>query len=108
MGGMLSIAEFNEHLQHLHVRAYFRRLGLEVSDAKSMFKLLDFDDDGEIDMEEFILGFTHLRGDAKRVDVAKLRQQNRKLLNAMTHLTELVIESYRHLIAKSAQGGIQG
>mmetsp|Transcript_43679 Transcript_43679/g.91209 ORF Transcript_43679/g.91209 Transcript_43679/m.91209 type:complete len:138 (-) Transcript_43679:5-418(-) len=54
------------------VQAYFEVLGLDVWDAWSFFKLLDLDNGGEVEVEEFLMGCLRLRGPARAIDVGKV------------------------------------
>merc|ERR1711988_1352211 len=42
--GTLSLEEFEAHAQDSHVKAYLSAMGLDVSEARSLFCLLDTDD----------------------------------------------------------------
>lgn len=47
-------------------------LGLDVDDAWSFFKLLDLDDGGDVEIEEFLMGCLRLRGTARAIDIGKI------------------------------------
>jgi len=72
--------EFYKIIVHDRVRAYFAILGLELTHAEGLFKLLDTDRSGRIGLEEFVLGCLRLKGEAKAVDVATLMYENKRLL----------------------------
>merc|ERR1740129_2309471 len=47
--GTISEEEFDQHLDDPRIRAHLRSVGLEVDEARGLFKLLDIDKSGEID-----------------------------------------------------------
>lgn len=63
---------FEEKINSPEVREYFQSLGLDVWDAWSFFKMLDLDESGAVDMEEFLMGCLRVRGQAKAIDISKI------------------------------------
>ena len=51
MTGLLSIEEFERMLEHERVVAYFNAMKLDVSDARSVFELIDCDESGEVTID---------------------------------------------------------
>lgn len=51
---------------------YFQTLGLDVWDAWTFFKLLDKDNGGAVEVEEFLMGCLRLRGQASAMDVGRI------------------------------------
>ncbi|CAE7948182.1 SCN8A, partial [Symbiodinium sp. KB8] len=70
--GIITFAMFEEKINSPAVKAYFEVLGLDVWDAWSFFKLLDLDDGGDVEIEEFLMGCLRLRGTARAIDVGKI------------------------------------
>eukprot|EP00439_Symbiodinium_sp_Y106_P012854 s1224_g1.t2 len=70
--GAITFAMFEEKIHSPAVQAYFEVLGLDVWDAWSFFKLLDLDNGGEVEVEEFLMGCLRLRGPARAIDVGKV------------------------------------
>jgi len=68
----ITFAIFEEKISSPDVQAYFEVLGLDVDDAWSFFKLLDLDDGGDVEIEEFLMGCLRLRGTARAIDVGKI------------------------------------
>eukprot|EP00927_Polykrikos_kofoidii_P071364 TRINITY_DN6762_c0_g2_i1.p1 TRINITY_DN6762_c0_g2~~TRINITY_DN6762_c0_g2_i1.p1 ORF type:complete len:734 (-),score=134.16 TRINITY_DN6762_c0_g2_i1:31-2091(-) len=64
--------------------AYFSALGIRAEDMSLLFTLLDADESGQVDSEEFVEGCSRLKGVALRVDVAfilrSIKQVHRRLL----------------------------
>merc|ERR1712192_143744 len=66
--------------------AYWNALGLDITDAKSLFVLLDRDHTGTIDIEEFLVGMLRLKGGARSLDMAKLQMEVEWMVEAMERL----------------------
>merc|ERR1712156_191345 len=77
--GRLSLDEFKTHLDDKRVCAYFHALGIDVSQAEQLFRLLDKDGSKMLNHNEFIAGCMRLRGHAKSLDVNLLLHEQRKL-----------------------------
>merc|ERR1719329_1584440 len=90
---------FERILNDERMQAYFRVLDLNITDAKDLFRILDADKDGTIDIEEFTTGCQKLRGGAKNIDVATLMQENRRVIRAVTHLMKKMKEEHSEHIA---------
>eukprot|EP00435_Cladocopium_sp_Y103_P025629 s508_g6.t1 len=75
--GCIDWEQFRSFIHNEHVQAYFATQQLDTSDARELFNLLDQDGDGEVCIEEFILGCKKLRGQAKSSDVATLLRENK-------------------------------
>jgi len=58
---------------------YFEAIDVNPSEAKGLFSLLDLDNSGTIDAEEFLAGCIRLRGPAKALELALLVQQVERL-----------------------------
>jgi len=82
--GMLSWQEFKTHLQTPEVSAYLQALELDVSQARSLFELLDRDGSDEVSLDEFLAGCMRLKGQAKSIDVNILLHENRRLFQKLT------------------------
>mmetsp|Transcript_10479 Transcript_10479/g.23800 ORF Transcript_10479/g.23800 Transcript_10479/m.23800 type:complete len:768 (+) Transcript_10479:83-2386(+) len=70
--GLLSWDEFKLHLRDDRVKAYFHALELDVSQASTLFRLLDVDCSNEVSFEEFLSGCMRLKGQARSIDVNML------------------------------------
>jgi len=92
--GDLTIEEFQEHVSNPIVQAYFQCIHLDFDKfgAERLFKLLDFDGGGHIDMNEFVVGCNKLRGTASSLDLAILhhvvKKQGKAHARVLAQLTE--------------------
>jgi len=89
--GCMTLTDFEEKLADERVKAWFRMLDLEVNDAWTLFKLLDVDGTGLVDLDEFVTGCLQLRGSAKCMDVAKVSQENKLILRAIDKVNRQIL-----------------
>lgn len=77
--GLLSWDEFNKHLQEPRILATLASLDLDVSEAQSLFRILDYSGSGEVNVHDFVWGFMRLKGNAKSADLCTLLYEHRQL-----------------------------
>merc|ERR1712113_480678 len=82
--GNISQDEFEQSLADDKVIAYFNYLKLDVSEARQLFGLIDFDQSGEVSIEEFLQGCYRLQGESRSLDV-KIMQYEVKYLSETVH-----------------------
>eukprot|EP00401_Gymnodinium_catenatum_P036086 CAMPEP_0117507918 /NCGR_PEP_ID=MMETSP0784-20121206/26673_1 /TAXON_ID=39447 /ORGANISM="" /LENGTH=728 /DNA_ID=CAMNT_0005303441 /DNA_START=36 /DNA_END=2222 /DNA_ORIENTATION=+ len=90
--GYITWEEFRDYLQNDEVRAFFATQKLDTSEAYHLFQLLDMDDSGSVSIEEFIMGFMQLKGEAKSADIAIMLRETRAInrkLRAFMRATEM-------------------
>jgi hypothetical protein len=61
-------------LQELII-AYFNALKLDVSDAKTLFRLIDYDHSEEIGIDEFLEGCYKLQGESRSLDMKIMQSE---------------------------------
>lgn len=71
--GSITIEEFEAKLDDERVIAYFNAMKLDVSDARVLFWLLDYDQSQEVNIDEFLTGCYKLQGESRSLDM-KLMQ----------------------------------
>lgn len=77
--GSLSWPEFHEYMADEKVRAYFESLDIDVSCAQKIFDLIDTEQAGDVDLEEFVIGCLNYRGQAKTIDVITINKQTSEI-----------------------------
>mmetsp|Transcript_98388 Transcript_98388/g.175185 ORF Transcript_98388/g.175185 Transcript_98388/m.175185 type:complete len:763 (+) Transcript_98388:76-2364(+) len=77
--GTITLMEFESMYDDESVRAMFQSLDLTASDAWTLFKLLDAESNGDIDLREFMDGCMRLRGPAKAMDIACIMDESRRI-----------------------------
>jgi hypothetical protein len=70
--------------------AYLNAIGIDHSEAKGLFTLLDDDGSGSVSIEEFVTGFLRLKGGAKAVDMVTLMYENRKIFKKINKVVQEV------------------
>merc|ERR1719408_988501 len=73
--GTITMDEFLTHLDDDRVIAYFNSMKLDVSDATALFKLLDTDRSGSVEINEFIDGCQKLKGESRTLDMHLMRYE---------------------------------
>jgi hypothetical protein len=76
---VITFAEFSKHLSRDESKAFFASLDIHADHAWEIFSLLDVDETGTVDLEEFVEGCLHLRGAASALDMMKLSRDVRRL-----------------------------
>eukprot|EP00928_Gymnodinium_smaydae_P033698 TRINITY_DN2406_c0_g1_i2.p1 TRINITY_DN2406_c0_g1~~TRINITY_DN2406_c0_g1_i2.p1 ORF type:complete len:665 (-),score=96.66 TRINITY_DN2406_c0_g1_i2:435-2372(-) len=80
--GMITLEEISTHFESKAVRALFRELDVETSEAMFLFEVLDVDSSGSISFEEFLNGCVRLQGPAKSMDTMLAATETRKALES--------------------------
>merc|ERR1712060_985441 len=68
----ITLDTFEKHMREKRMQAYFHSLDIKVSDAWTMFKLLDKRSDHIIDLNQFIEGCLQLKGSATAIEIESL------------------------------------
>merc|ERR1712146_402475 len=89
--GTLSLEEFLTHLTDDRVVAYFNSLKLDVSDATSLFKLLDVDHSGSVEYSEFIEGCQKLKGESRTLDMHLMRYELHTMRYELQELATAIV-----------------
>jgi voltage-gated sodium channel len=79
LSGTISWAEFQKFMADRRVKAYLMSLELDMSSLNSIFRLLDPDNTGEIDLIQYVEGCVEYRGAAAKVDFALVTAEIHKL-----------------------------
>merc|ERR1712032_1305850 len=78
--GQITLEEFDERTKLPQVAAIFSALGLDVSDAKRFFTLLDVDGSCLLEIDEFVIGCMSLKGHAKTIGMETLLYENKRMM----------------------------
>merc|ERR1719272_1631372 len=93
--GFVNGEEFTQKIKEdARLQAQFRKIGVQVEAYSSagLFQLLDFDGDGELDLDEFCLALQQVHGNARSIDVAKLTHDTRRVRRGLLDLTDIFTE----------------
>lgn len=105
--GVITYAMFEQQVHSPEVREYFETLGLDVWDAWSFFKMLDLDEGGCVEIDEFFMGCLRLRGAARAMDVCKIIHDQTWLLKTQSlfhsHMEEELKQLQQQILALSSK-----
>eukprot|EP00931_Biecheleriopsis_adriatica_P009902 TRINITY_DN11099_c0_g3_i1.p1 TRINITY_DN11099_c0_g3~~TRINITY_DN11099_c0_g3_i1.p1 ORF type:complete len:597 (-),score=98.74 TRINITY_DN11099_c0_g3_i1:51-1841(-) len=96
--GTCSFEEFQTHIMDDDTQALLGALEIESRDAITLFELLDQDNNGNVDLDEFITGCICLRGNAKAVHMEKISYQCKHLQSRV-----LALEQNLHYISSQQE-----
>merc|ERR1711920_288314 len=85
--GSLSIDEFEKHIEDEKIQAYLRSRQIDIGQVRTLFELLDVDETGDVDMEEFVQGVLRLKGGATSMDLAVLTYRVEHILHRIQALS---------------------
>merc|ERR1712100_1018340 len=71
--GELTKDEFLQSLKRADVTRHLQEVGIDVRQAENLFDILDYDESGNIDAQEFIEGVLTARGEAKAKDILSVQ-----------------------------------
>ncbi|CAE7345352.1 Sodium channel protein 60E [Symbiodinium microadriaticum] len=77
--GAITLSEMEQFFNDEEVCAMFQSLDLTARDSWTLFKLLDEEGNGDINLSEFIDGCLRLRGPAKALDIACVMDESRRI-----------------------------
>jgi len=69
----------DEFLCAFSENSFAESMNVGPSDAAAIFDLLDVDESGEVDIEEFVLGCLRIRGECRGLDMASLMYFNKRI-----------------------------
>lgn len=73
--GQITLLQLEDLLSDARMQAYLAAMGVEASDAWSVFKLIDVNASHAIDKDEFVAGMLRMRGQATSMDVQTLMER---------------------------------
>jgi len=98
--GTLTLDEFEQQIQDEHILTYLSTLELDIDQVRILLTLLDLDQNGEVDIEEFITGCLRLKGRAKSLDMAILQYQIEWILHNLSSLTDSISQGFNGVMSE--------
>jgi len=86
--GRITREVLEQAFKHETILAFFTSLKIDVPDATTLFDLLDFDQSGSIDLEEFLHGCYHLHGEASNLEAKMMQAEVRFMKENLLNLVE--------------------
>lgn len=96
--GYIVLEDFQRLMDDPRVLAYFRTMGLDISKAFHLFRLLDLDNSKSVSTSEFIMGCLRMQGGAKNVDVATLMYENKRMMMKWVIFMDFVEENFNNIL----------
>lgn len=75
--GVITVDEIEHHMEDAAVQEYFQKIDVEPGEAKCLFEMLDINNSGTIDFEEFVNGCIRLQGSARAIDLLLITRETR-------------------------------
>lgn len=94
-GENITAAEFVPQMEGEDMKLFCSSLGLHFTDGESLFKLLDADDSGELNIEEFVIGFLRLRGGSILIDMEVLIQETKSMIRAASSDSKKMLDELK-------------
>ncbi|CAE7769158.1 scn4aa [Symbiodinium pilosum] len=98
LNGHFTLDDFKEQIYNIKVQTLFRKLGINLDgiNAEELWDILDADQSGCIDEEEFAKGLKFFQGPAQSIHVYRLMREGAKLHDKVEHLAEVCSEILEH------------
>merc|ERR1712007_316879 len=80
--GTLTWDELQRHWSDVRVKQSFQKIGVDIDmepDMKGLFDLFDYNGDGQVLLTEFVWALAEMNGNARGIDVARLKYQVQQL-----------------------------
>jgi len=78
--GMLSWEELENHLHDDELQEYFLVLEMDPSEAKDLFRLLDINGSGQVNIDDFTNGCLRIMGTPRNLDICACMFQGKRIL----------------------------
>jgi hypothetical protein len=90
--------DFRRHISDPRISRFFEDLGVDIGreNIQGFFELLDFDGNGILDLEEFVVGLQKIHGKARSIDVAHVLHDIKSLNREVADLKTMMQDAYRH------------
>lgn len=97
-GGTLSRLELEAWLDEDQIMNVFKECEIPFEEAFELFDLIDRDQTGELDIDEFLGACSRIRGDCKSKDVHTVKLATECINIKMDYLNESIVECYMSIL----------
>jgi len=94
--GLITLEDLEVVLRDRKMNAWLNVLELNVTDAWTLFKLLDTNEKNVIGVNDFVEGCLRLKGSARSIDLARMMYENRWMMNKLVHLSQDIEKGFKH------------
>lgn len=81
--GYITFDVIEKNMETAAVRGFFESIDLDLSEARCLFEMLDADNSGKLDFEEFLSGCMRLQGPAKAIDMVMFMREMKEHLQVI-------------------------
>jgi len=85
---MVSVNELKAALNTMKLASFLESMEISTKDVWTLFRIIDSDQSGLIDLEEFVQGCMQLHGPAKSIHIAKMSHENKITRQAIKGLSQ--------------------
>jgi len=78
--GTISWDEFKYYLEDPRLLDFFKAIEVDVTEARGLFKLLDYDESDAVPIDEFVTSCFRLKNKSKGIDLTTLMYENKKMV----------------------------
>eukprot|EP00929_Paragymnodinium_shiwhaense_P089468 TRINITY_DN49616_c0_g1_i1.p1 TRINITY_DN49616_c0_g1~~TRINITY_DN49616_c0_g1_i1.p1 ORF type:complete len:639 (-),score=178.81 TRINITY_DN49616_c0_g1_i1:139-2055(-) len=103
--GCLSMEEFERRLDDERVQAYFNAMKLDVSDARTLFNLIDYDQSGEVGLDEFLEGCFKLQGESRSLDMKIMQVAVKHLIDRVHVINATMKREFDDIMTRLQEPG---
>eukprot|EP00931_Biecheleriopsis_adriatica_P044115 TRINITY_DN25205_c0_g2_i1.p1 TRINITY_DN25205_c0_g2~~TRINITY_DN25205_c0_g2_i1.p1 ORF type:complete len:321 (+),score=50.74 TRINITY_DN25205_c0_g2_i1:312-1274(+) len=106
---VINLREFEAMFHDEKVKVFLKSLDLAPNDAWTLFKLLDSERQGEVDLNNFIDGCSKLKGSARALDLASVQGDTRIMKKTVTKIERAMAGLERKLdnLIRSSTSALQ-
>jgi len=104
---MVSIKELKEALDSKKFASFLESMDISTQDVMTLFMIIDSDQNGLIDPEEFVTGCMQLHGPAKSIQLARMSHENKVTRQNIKRLTSEIADmkaQLRKLVSDELEG----
>merc|ERR1719410_1074886 len=95
--GTISWEEFQLYLHDPRLLEFFKAIEIDVTEARGLFKLLDYDESDAVPIDEFVTSCFRLKNNAKAIDLTTLMYENKKVVRVFMKFMAYSQEQFEHL-----------
>jgi len=94
VNGTFTFEDFKVQVSNIKVQTLFRKLGINIDnmEAEELWEILDADQSGEIDEEEFAKGLKYFQGPAQSIHVYRLMKESARLHEKVEDLQDIILK----------------
>lgn len=100
--GAITWDDFQSGIERKDMTELFKAIELDQSEAQCVFRLLDIDNSGSIDADEFLNGCLRLRGHAKALDMLIMMRETKTLIGSVAFTMDILRRGLQNLGACGA------